>query len=259
MMSQMIGVLKRPSGDSDPLWDDVMILAPFDETAGTASGWEIYGALAGESWNKTNVGSPQSVIETSSGQTLFGNPTLRLYKTSSATQQYISLASKTELALASTDSLTLEFFFYRVSSGNFTTAPLFVHYRHRDGSNNYTADLTQVGNYSTSKAVQIIQNAPAAYYPTQLSGYAGTNGVWSHFAYVFDAGAGQVSVYLEGTRVGQYSLGRTSTASADLFIGGFQNTTTGEYDSYIAQLRLTRAVRYSGTTLTVPTAAFPRQ
>ncbi len=87
-----------------------------------------------------------------------------------------------------------------------------------------------------------------------LSGSASLSaGAWSHVAFVRQSGV--VSIYLNGTRIGSTSFS-TSITGTNASIGLTQNN-EHQFAGYIDDVRITRSARYTGATITVPTAAFP--
>jgi hypothetical protein len=78
-------------------------------------------------------------------------------------------------------------------------------------------------------------------------------GTWSHIAFVRESGV--VSIYLNGTRIGNTSF-TTSITGTNASVGLTQNS-EHQFSGYIDDVRVTSSSRYTGTTITVPTAAFP--
>jgi hypothetical protein len=101
-----------------------------------------------------------------------------------------------------------------------------------------------------SDQIELFINGGGTSTPVSISA-----GAWHHIA--VSRQAGTVNVYMDGTRVGSYANGGSIPARACLV--GVSAHSGGEYvNGYIDDLRLTVGVaRYTGSTLTLPTAAFP--
>jgi hypothetical protein len=88
------------------------------------------------------------------------------------------------------------------------------------------------------------------------AGSAVTVNEWTHIAFVRESGTW--SWYLGGTRTATGSEGATLTfTSESTYIAYGGESYFGAFAGYIDELRITAAARYSGASLTVPTAAFP--
>jgi titin len=82
-----------------------------------------------------------------------------------------------------------------------------------------------------------------------------TNDTWAHVAIVRSGSAW--SMYHNGSRVSTNTFsGSLDTGTRRLVIGSSGNTAEA-WNGYIDELRVTKAARYTGSTITVPTAAFP--
>ena len=86
-------------------------------------------------------------------------------------------------------------------------------------------------------------------------GGALTASTWQHFAIVYDGT--NLSNYVDGTRIGHRTSGNTfATVSNRFGVLGGNTAGTGQSEFYYSDVRITKGLaRYSGTTLTVPTAA----
>jgi len=86
-----------------------------------------------------------------------------------------------------------------------------------------------------------------------------TSSTWQHIALVRSGtGSNNVRMYVNGTQVGSSATNTASWTGRRVFIG--DNNVAGTdyfFNGYIDDLRITRFARYSGTTIPVPTAAFP--
>ena len=86
-------------------------------------------------------------------------------------------------------------------------------------------------------------------------GGALTASTWQHFAIVYDGT--NLSNYIDGTRIGHRTSGNTFGAVTNRFgVLGGNTAGTGQSEIYYSDVRITKGLaRYSGTTLTAPTAA----
>ena len=86
-------------------------------------------------------------------------------------------------------------------------------------------------------------------------GGALTASTWQHFAIVYDGT--NLSNYIDGTRIGHRTSGNTfGTVSTRFAVLGGNTAGTGQSAIYYSDVRITKGLaRYSGTSLTVPTAA----
>ena len=79
-------------------------------------------------------------------------------------------------------------------------------------------------------------------------------GVWSHIA--FARASGTISIYLNGTRIGNTSF--TNSINGTNASVGLTENNEHQFAGYIDDVRITKGnSRYTGSTITVPTAAFP--
>jgi hypothetical protein len=82
-----------------------------------------------------------------------------------------------------------------------------------------------------------------------------TNDTWAHVAIV--RSGSEWSMYKDGTRVSTNTWsGSLDTGTRRLVIGS-SGSTIEAWNGYIDELRVTKAARYTGSTITVPAAAFP--
>jgi hypothetical protein len=82
-----------------------------------------------------------------------------------------------------------------------------------------------------------------------------TQNAWHHF--VFQRYQDDFSTYIDGVRTGYYNNSLTLETVSDVRIGSTYGNTQF-FQGYMDGIRFTKGVaRYSGSTLTVPTAAFP--
>ena len=91
-------------------------------------------------------------------------------------------------------------------------------------------------------------------------GYTPTTNTWVHIAFV-RSGANLIC-YANGAQQGStYNIGTSSIYqnTQPLYIGERGSATGAAFNGYIDDLRITRYARYSGSTYTQPTAAFPLQ
>lgn len=80
------------------------------------------------------------------------------------------------------------------------------------------------------------------------------DGAWHHMALTLDGT--NARVWLDGTLMSTTASTSGITSDATLSIGGFSSTSTYDFPGSIDEVRISNVVRYSGTTYTVPTAAF---
>jgi hypothetical protein len=87
-----------------------------------------------------------------------------------------------------------------------------------------------------------------------------TQNAWVHFAIVRSgSGSNNTSVFLNGSRILQVTDSTNYSIIPTLYIGN-DNTSSYSWDGYIDEFRITKGyARYSGSTYTVPAAAFPIQ
>jgi hypothetical protein len=85
---------------------------------------------------------------------------------------------------------------------------------------------------------------------------------WIHVAFCRHSNV--LRAYLNGTQVGTDQSHNTTyfNSTANIYVGSFGNYPEDGYAAlgyagYIDDLRITKAARYTGATITVPTAAFP--
>ncbi len=82
---------------------------------------------------------------------------------------------------------------------------------------------------------------------------------WTHIAVSCDGST--VSIYKDGTRIGTTSFSTPDGygQATNLTVGKFLNYSNIAHEGrgYFDDIRITKAARYTGTTITVPTAAFP--
>lgn len=192
----------------------------------------------------TRVNSPV----TSTVQSKFGGSSIWFER---ATSDHLSKTSATTDALFTfgTGDFTIEFWLYLNTAS--TVSQNIIDFRPTNGSGAYVTLTFFADNnlsYFANGAVRITGPAMAA-------------GQWYHIA--VSRVASQTRMYVNGSQVGatyadttNYLLG----ASTRPYIGGgsYVATSDNTLNGYIDDLRITKGVgRYSGTTLTVPTAALP--
>jgi len=105
-----------------------------------------------------------------------------------------------------------------------------------------------IAGYCTAGLLEVYVNSPvlAAYLPITQYFVAG---IYSHIAVQFNAAAGSVTAFMDGSSVGSYSgFSWASSSFTDFQLGGF----SGDYD----EVRITKRIRY-GSPYTAPTSPFP--
>jgi hypothetical protein len=82
-----------------------------------------------------------------------------------------------------------------------------------------------------------------------------TTGTWYHIALCHTASTGAIEIFLDGSRVANATVSGTpqSNVGSDFAIGAYNNVI---FDGKVDEIRVSNSVRYSGTSYTVPTAAF---
>ncbi len=125
--------------------------------------------------------------------------------------------------------------------------------------NDNIAPETEVVEYAfhaNANAVQVEiddENAVSIWSSGAVAITAPGTDVWKHCAVTFDSANGQYNVFYDGSRIAQSPA---STAATDPFdaVGHFNGTAAD--DGGWTETRLSRGIRYSGGTYTVPTAPF---
>jgi hypothetical protein len=138
---------------------------------------------------------------------------------------------------------TVEAWIYLNSRPNGEDAAYITDFRTGNG-NNYT-----LGILGSSGILYFYGNG------SDLRGTASiTTGAWHHVAFVNDGGS--VSLYLDGSRCGTTT--KTFSQQAATVVIGSRYSQDAEFvNGYIDDLRISTVARYSGSSLTIPTAAFP--
>ena len=169
-----------------------------------------------------------------------------------ATGSYIHVASNSNFA-PGTGDFTYELFYYANSitnSGVGNVAGVLFDARYPVGPNTYgfAVYITDTGNIAVVKGGFVLSLATATI----------TTASWQHLALVRKGTT--VSVYLTGSLI-DTSSANDNLSDGQMYIGtGFDQLADdrgGKFDGYINSYRYSPVARYSGSSFTPPTAAFP--
>jgi hypothetical protein len=221
-----------PSVQSDPLWESVALLMHFNGANGST-------AFTDSSSNALAVpGFDNAQISTS--QSRFGGSSLYL----DGVGDYLLSAVSPVLNIAAGD-FTIEFF-VRLGTGG--------------GSNGHiiqigTSDAARFTVYAPSRT-SIALFTPSANRITRTG--ISTN-VWYHVAVVRVLATNTTSMYVDGVRAGTYTGGISISGNSQMALGRNPNDSLAVnfFQGNIDELRITKAARYSGATMTVPSLPFP--
>jgi hypothetical protein len=128
-----------------------------------------------------------------------------------------------------------------------------------------TNDGWAIGTRSSNRFLHVNSNGSTGLSVLLSSNNAWTTNTWTHFAFTYDASATRLSIFAGGNRVAQNTSWVSPDANTveELRIGfgygnsgGLFNDGPYYYQGYIDEIRISTTVRYTGTTYTVPTAAF---
>jgi hypothetical protein len=240
---------------SDPYWANVTYLLHMDGPHNSTAFTDVKGASV------TRLGNP--VVSTAVSK--FGG---------AAAQFTGGLGNALSLpAFAPTGNFTIEAWLY-ISSANSGQASTLIDVGGISGVN----WQSQAIYYGWPTAGQLNWLASSGNNGTDISGPVGcatpcSTGVafgapvmdaWNHFAVVRDASAGKYYFYLNGTKTLTVNNSSTPYASPQrVVLGAYPvnsatNFTSPSLKGYLDEVRFSNGVaRYTGTTYTMPTAAFP--
>jgi len=240
-----------PSGSApvagDPFWSDVIYLAKFEGAdAATA-----YTELA-----QSDVQNFYANAQLDTAQSNFGSSSLLLDGTGDAVQS----TGDTIFALATTDDATVEGFvrFNTLPSAGNRVA--LVNHSQQD-VNVWDIFLVNTAGVYTIEAAFGFGGQPTG----TITGTPAT-ATQHHFAAVrrYNGGTPWVDIYWNGTRLSTTQSNNNPSQSiggVPITVGAWDNASsqifTDVLDGHIDDVRVTKAVRYTGTTLTVPTADYP--
>lgn len=216
-----------PTG-GDPYWTSVSLLLKFDGTGSTIT---------------DSSSSPKTVTAfgnatQSATQSKFGGKSLYL----DGTGDYLTIASDAAFGFGTGD-FTIEFWYFPTQNvGNEAVLDL------------RTTDAVQWLWFGKSSG-GAIRTYDAANVRT---GGAVTLNAWNHVAW--SRVGGENHVYLDGTRVINWTNGGDVGSTRPVTIGANADKNIELSTAYIDSLRITKGVgRYQGATIDVPTAEFPTE
>jgi hypothetical protein len=238
-----LGVQSRAAAASDPLWASVVLLVGNNNGS---NGSTTFIDQSGSGKTITANGNAQwSTASAPSGMTSSG-----LYD---GTGDYLASTTATVLndMTSSTVTKTIEFFIN--PSVLVTGAQLYTSSTVLEKGNLYIG--WQVLNNGSIRAYYF--NTISAQRSVTSSAGAVSTGAWTHVAFDYD-GAGNLTIYANGTSVGSGVFEGVSAASANTTesIGRNQQSAAAFWNGYIGPLRITNARRYTGA-FTPPTLPFP--
>jgi hypothetical protein len=241
----------------DPYLPNVLVLSPFSDAPGTTAPAD----LRGNTWTLTQYGSPEPTFQISNNRQLFGLNTLSYIKTSPQNQELL-YTSGNNLALAATDSLCVEYWFYE-ASGNYASTASPVHFNFYGQTAGAPVFTSKIGlaTYSNGGKVSAFYGST---YDSGTPSLTFSYGQWNYVALQWVGGTSMLYVYLNGTLIQTINAAAFSGlgyAQGCLTIGnafGTSGPSALVCDFSWAQLRVTKANRYPGVaTIPVPTSPFP--
>lgn len=193
-----------------------------------------------------NSPSPKTITRTntptiSTAQSKFGGSSILI-----STNDALSVADSSEFDLQG--NFTVECFIYPISWGGV------VYF----AGQFEVADYPPVNLYFASGVPGFaVSSNKTSYSFVNASGTAIPTGAWTHIAWVRNGN--RWSAYVDGTE--RVIAASNSTipyaANAPFTIGRHGFTPVYPYNGYIDEFRISRLARYSGASITVPTAPFP--
>lgn len=156
----------------------------------------------------------------------------------------------------STSSFTAECWIYLNASA--TSAAIIGTDLGTDNYYNWWSMYLNASGYLTCQTTSVVNGPPNT---TLTDTVAFLLNQWVHVAMVFDISVGSLSLYKNGIRVGYAASGSTNySIVTDLQLGGLVQTSGGGYTAYLncymAAVRISRSVVYSGASFTVPSQYF---
>ena len=217
----------------DPYWNSVSFLLVGNGANGTSTN------IVDSSKNNfavTNVGS--TVISTA--QNKFGSGSVLF----NGTSQYLTCASNTAFAFGTGD-FTVEGWVYQ-------------------SANNAYSSFLEIGDHQfTTGAIYLVNNASVRTATVYSGGFYNSQslpaiGQWYYVAYVRNSG--NLRIYVNGVSSSSTAFSNNLTAST--FTVGYSTSTITNagyfFNGYMYDIRVTKGVaRYTGSTMTVPTAPLP--
>ena len=166
------------------------------------------------------------------------------------TNCYLQSAANAAFDFGSSD-MTIEFWFRSTQSTAF--AALMTR---EWGSTPYTGGWTIMMNGATGGLTIYWADASTSNVFMSSSATTHRDGQWHHFAWTRSGTTH--SMYLDGTRITTTTSSTNFGTGKQLTIGSDQTFSGRYFNGFIDDIRITKGTaRYTGTTITVPTAAFP--
>lgn len=211
----------------DPLFSSVSLLLHMDGSGATFTDSSAYGNAITAYGNATQTTT----------QSKWGGKSLYL----DGSGDYLTLAASSAFGFGTGD-FCLECWYYPTQNS---------------GSNETILDLRAENNAQWLWFGKSGSNAIRVYDGTNLlTGGSVTLNDWNHIAW--SRANGDNAVYVNGTRVINWTNGGNVGSTRPVVIGSNTNLIEEQSKAYIDDLRITKGVaRYTGSTITVPTAAFP--
>jgi len=232
----------RPAEGSDPFFSSVSMLLHADGTGSTFL----------DSSSAARTITAYGSATQSSAQSKWGGKSALF---AAGTSDYIQAANSAAFNFGSGD-WCVEFWMRAAAQG---LAPL-VHQTSLGANTGWI-----VWNYDnvspTNSTRKLTAMCNGANFILTTPGDAYSDNTWTHIAVTRSGNT--VSIYSDGTRLTSGTLsGSIADASTPCMVGGIQSGVSWNgnfyYSGYIDDLRITKGQsRYSGASLTVPTAAFP--
>lgn len=242
--------LDWPGGRSDPYWNDVLLLLPFD---GSGQTFVDLGPLSADNAISLIGGGGDETFEQNSGVQLFDSPTLELTQVAGTGNNTNIYINNTSLALPLDTDMCMEWWFYQTAWAAASTP---IH-----GWVEF-ANAGLIAGRSTPVQAMTFRgqnNGPGETFDTGTYG----SGVWRYVAMQYVDADSKVYVYIDGTQVGDYICSIDYGSGMEFFCGDSASLapTGGASFAYalrIAQMRITAANRYGNvSTIDVPTEPWP--
>lgn len=172
----------------------------------------------------------------------------------SSNDQHIRFAHDASFTFGASDKFVIEMWYYPTSFGSYN----YLASKGEDGGGVFNREWA-VGVTASSVIFYRFTNADISYAPSATVSL----NTWTHLAWACDGST--VRIYQDGALRGSTSWAAPSGngSNKELWIGKFLNYTGIAHDArgYIDDLRITKGTDrgYTGSTITVPTAAYPDQ
>jgi hypothetical protein len=228
-----------PSG-GDPYWNQVTILL---QGNGANNGTVIT-----DSSSLNNTITKFGAVKTSTTQVKFGSASIFMDGTSP--YDYLTTPNTNNIFAFGTGDYTIEGWIYPTTFAK--ASVLAAQWFPGNGAQSlWTIQVGTNGKFTGG----LIYSTASFNLTTEASNGTFTLNAWNHWAISI---TGLVaSAYINGTRAGTKTLvGTMGTSTAPLFVG--YRESNNNFTGYMDDFRITKGVgRYSGATITVPTAEFP--